>query len=184
MVILCRERSLPDYKVNLTKSLLFLVEETESWISIKNCEAQLIMAHIFLSISLLFLMASDLASAATGLSKPAIIPKFDLDGSLETQLRSVLPQATWNSTNWAPGWVPQACSDAARDNNLQAADFTVINVTYSDCSDPWVLCYHKNSPMTQTDVLNVSYIKFIISLSFMSGQLVVNEKVLDQLSQH
>ncbi len=96
------------------------------------------------------------AAAQSGLSKPAIQPAFDLDGSMETQLRSTLPQHTSSVTTWASGFVPQACKDEAASNGLSAADFAVLNVTYTDCADPWVICRHKNSSVSQSDILKVS----------------------------
>ncbi|KAH8896619.1 hypothetical protein GQ53DRAFT_639409 [Thozetella sp. PMI_491] len=92
-------------------------------------------------------------AAQSGLSKPAIKPSFDLDGTMETQLRNTLPTHSFTVTTWAPGFVPQACKTEATSNSVSAADFAVLNVTYSDCADPWVVCRHKDSPVSQTDSL-------------------------------
>ena len=101
------------------------------------------------------LAAAGLALAQSGLSKPPIKPAFDLDGSMETQLRNTLPEHSYTVTVWASGFVPQACKTEAENNGLSAADMTVLNVTYSDCADPWVVCRHNDSPVSQDEILLV-----------------------------
>ena len=100
--------------------------------------------------------AATTVAAQSGLSKPAIKPSFDLDGSMETQLRNTLPRQPYNFSQWSAGFVPQACKDEATANGVSAADFAVLNVTYSDCDDPWVVCRHKDSPTSVNDILTVS----------------------------
>lgn len=90
------------------------------------------------------------------LDKPAIQPAFDLDGSMETQLRQYLPQKAFGYTQWAAGWVPQDCYDAATDNGFSPADYAVYDVTYTDCSESWVICRHTDSPVSADEIFTAS----------------------------
>ncbi|KAH8895248.1 hypothetical protein GQ53DRAFT_761835 [Thozetella sp. PMI_491] len=77
-----------------------------------------------------------------------------LDFSLENDAgdliyQKYLPSHTYTLSQWAKGKMPEACYywGVTRDQWV-AADFTMWNVTYSDCSTPYVVCRHKNAPKT------------------------------------
>jgi len=90
------------------------------------------------------------------LNKPILQPALDLDGSMETQLRSILPKHSFKVSQWAPGFLPSACKTEAQSQGFKPADIIVLNVTYDDCTGlPWVVCRHKNSVVSQNDLLTV-----------------------------
>ena len=47
---------------------------------------------------------------------------------------------------WEPGWILEDCKRITDTANRSAADVETFNVHYEDCSSPWILCRHKNSP--------------------------------------
>lgn len=51
------------------------------------------------------------------------------------------------------GWIPSDCNGYASSHNVSASDFIIYQVQYSDCSDPWIMCYHKDS---ETSIENMA----------------------------
>ena len=110
------------------------------------------------TINTLGLMAG-LAGLAVGqINKPSAQPPFDVWWSMDDANRANIPTVSWTSSHWSSGWIPETCT-GARDGWLSQFspwDFDVLNVTYSDCRDPWVICRHKQSPLSEQDIFTVS----------------------------
>ncbi|KAK8879711.1 conidiation-specific protein [Apiospora arundinis] len=102
---------------------------------------------------LLVVWAASLATAKTdiwaALSKPPLRPNFD---DFQPILASVLPETHYNIAQWASGWIPSDCKGYAKDHNVKAEDFITYQVQYADCSDPWIMCYHKNSEISMDNI--------------------------------
>ena len=89
------------------------------------------------------------------LNKPVLQPPLDLDGSMESQLRSTLPKHSFQISQWTSGYLPEACKTEAQSQKFKPADLVVFNVTYNDCVVPFVVCRHKSAPVTLNDLLTV-----------------------------
>ncbi|KAK3318838.1 hypothetical protein B0H66DRAFT_251066 [Apodospora peruviana] len=92
--------------------------------------------------------------AASAQNKPLINPAFP-GSRMETDLRNNLKptHSTWDY--WGAGWIPQGCRDIATSHNLNPADFTVFNVHYDDCSEPWSFCRHKRAGASEIDMIDI-----------------------------
>lgn len=78
------------------------------------------------------------------LANPAISPSL---GYLAENLTQHLDFPAWKIQEWDPGYIPAACAvQLAAHRNLSATDIEVYNVTYEDCSAPWIMCRHEESP--------------------------------------
>ncbi|KAI9150328.1 Conidiation-specific protein 13 [Paramyrothecium foliicola] len=80
---------------------------------------------------------------------PRISPPYDVWGEMDNALLGALSvngNVGFSVSEWAPGWVPSTCFEHNWLSSLQAKDFVVYNITYDDCSEPFVLCRHKDSP--------------------------------------
>ncbi|KAK4163972.1 hypothetical protein QBC43DRAFT_334790 [Cladorrhinum sp. PSN259] len=51
-----------------------------------------------------------------------------------------LPAHTYTLSQWTNGKMPSMCYSVINNYNFRPADFVVYNVTFSDCSTPWVIC--------------------------------------------
>jgi hypothetical protein len=88
--------------------------------------------------------------------QPPISPAYDIDGVLETDLETDLPQHSSTRTAWTAGWIPSGCYNEAVNHNLSPSDFEVYDVKYTDCSAPWTICRHKNAPYSWDTIAKVS----------------------------
>ncbi|KAL5332412.1 hypothetical protein BJX70DRAFT_407634 [Aspergillus crustosus] len=86
---------------------------------------------------------------AQRLDKPALSSNLDylLEGN-EANLPTVASQIS----QWEAGSIPKDCKDLGEGEDLSAADFEVYDVTYDDCSDPWLICRHKDAEPAIADV--------------------------------
>ncbi|OAR01581.1 hypothetical protein LLEC1_00869 [Akanthomyces lecanii] len=120
-------------------------------------------------------IAATLPLASAGLNKPIINPQFPNNGlgSLGPGLMQHLRPAKRTWDKWGPGWIPEDCKNLAKSNNLSPFDITPFNIHYEDCPDSWVFCRHKDSPLSETDMMDLfgrmpvkmrSYIRHIIAL--------------------
>jgi hypothetical protein len=103
----------------------------------------------------LSVLASCLVTAnARKLKKPTISPSLDWD-RMETDFRSNLSptHSVWKP--WGAGWIPAACTDFANKHSLKPSDFIVFSVHYSDCSEPWVFCRHKDAAASEADMVDI-----------------------------
>ncbi|KAL4884501.1 hypothetical protein BJY04DRAFT_182616 [Aspergillus karnatakaensis] len=88
---------------------------------------------------------------AQQLEKPALTSNLDylLDGNAAN-----LPEVASQISQWEAGFIPKDCKDLGEGEGLNAADFEVYDVTYDDCSDPWLICRHKDAEPVIADVAN------------------------------
>lgn len=82
-------------------------------------------------------------SVAAKLSKPPLHENLDY---LEAGLKAHLQSPPYQVTEWNPGWIAEDCKSIAENENLNPADVKTYSVKYDDCSAPWILCRHKDSP--------------------------------------
>ncbi|KAL4999355.1 hypothetical protein BDV10DRAFT_57806 [Aspergillus recurvatus] len=82
-----------------------------------------------------------LTLARAELDKPALTP--NLDYLLEGNANS-LPTVNSQIAVWASGYIPKDCQDLGSDEGYDASEFEVYEVTYDDCSDPWLFCRQKD----------------------------------------
>lgn len=69
---------------------------------------------------------------------------------------SYLPTTEYTLSQWPKGKMPRPCYywGVERDR-WNAADFTIYNVTYTDCGMPWVVCLNKKVPRTIKQIAKV-----------------------------
>ncbi|KAM7203798.1 hypothetical protein V8F20_003804 [Naviculisporaceae sp. PSN 640] len=93
-------------------------------------------------------------------------------------ISSNLPLPTATTTLWANGYIPEYCKYEANAQGVSPYDIQVFNITYSDCSTPWVFCRHKDSPTSQNDMVNQfgrlpvkmrNYVRHVISVPYGGG---------------
>ncbi|KAL4962424.1 uncharacterized protein BDV14DRAFT_202759 [Aspergillus stella-maris] len=99
------------------------------------------------------LAASFLPGAHAQLNKTIMDPAVPFD-QMDTHLYANLPPtaATWEE--WEYGWLPARCHDVAEAEGHSPEDMTVYNVTYSDCDRPWIMCRHKDAPMSLDNLID------------------------------
>ncbi|GFP60346.1 conidiation-specific protein 13 [Trichoderma asperellum] len=104
-------------------------------------------------ISFLFLLPLALAK----LDKPIIQPNFPGGGlaSLGQGLLNNLSPTQSTSDNWGAGWIPADCKSLVQGAGLSPFDVTPFNIHYTDCSQTWTFCRHKDSPLSQTDIIDL-----------------------------
>ncbi|KAK3389427.1 hypothetical protein B0H63DRAFT_518655 [Podospora didyma] len=88
-----------------------------------------------------------------------LAPELDFaseSSSGEAAFKQYLPTHTFTVSQWNNGKMPERCYYwAVEADKWNAADFTVYNVTFSDCSTPYVVCRHKNAPKTVSEIATV-----------------------------
>ena len=67
-----------------------------------------------------------------------------------------LPAHTYSLSLWTNGKMPSLCYDKINLYNNVPSDFSVYNVTYSDCSTPWVICRSSSATWTIQQLADVS----------------------------
>jgi len=104
------------------------------------------------------------------LDKPAL--HLDLD-YLESGSENNLHPVQSSIQQWGAGWIPKDCYDIAKSYKFDPKDVQTFNVKYTDCSEAWTLCYHKNSPNTLIHIIDLfgrvpvrmrSYVRHVITL--------------------
>lgn len=119
-------------------------------------------------------MAS-LASAA--LDKPVIEPEFP-DGGLDSLSQGLNdnlspPGNTWKV--WDEGWIPEDCKSMIEGTDFSVFDVIPFDINYDDCGDAWVMCRHKDSPLTEQDIVDtfgkipVRFRSFVRHMLFLPG---------------
>ena len=64
-----------------------------------------------------------------------------------------LPTHTYTLSQWAAGKYPEECHRTIVGDGFNPTDFTVHNVTYSDCpSSPWVICVSRLANKTPVQI--------------------------------
>ncbi|KAI5792554.1 hypothetical protein DFH27DRAFT_517103 [Peziza echinospora] len=104
-----------------------------------------------LSTAAIFVACTSFANAA--LDKPIVVPPVpSMDQALLTHL--VPAYATLNQ--WSDGYIPQDCKTLAINEKLSPNDIEAFDIFYEDCSsDPWVFCRHKDSPVSQKEMVEI-----------------------------
>ncbi|KAH0548026.1 hypothetical protein GP486_008232, partial [Trichoglossum hirsutum] len=92
--------------------------------------------------------------ASAQLDKPLINPPMPFD-KIDQGLLDHLEPTFSTSDAWGGGWIPKDCKDIVEGNTLKATDVEVFNVHYSDCSEPWIMCHHKDSPVSKIDMIDL-----------------------------
>lgn len=77
-------------------------------------------------------------------------------GEIDPALRANLKFSNFQVELLEPGWVPSSCFNDYVTPGLKGKDFTVWKVTYEDCEEPTIICYHKDSPANLGQVFFVS----------------------------
>lgn len=93
-------------------------------------------------------------ASAQNPDKPTIKPPMKWD-RMENDLRRNLSPANSTRKYWSPGWIPATCKDFADGHNLSSSNFTVFNVNYDDCSEPWIFCRHMNATASELDMIEM-----------------------------
>ncbi|KAI0112351.1 hypothetical protein F4776DRAFT_656962 [Hypoxylon sp. NC0597] len=94
--------------------------------------------HLFFALPLLVF-------ADNPVSRPAIIPPFDLQGTIEKGLQEHLTSSKWSISYWNKSMLPLGCNQIADQYLTNIANLEVFQVQYDDCSQPWVMCRHKDA---------------------------------------
>ncbi|KAK3995189.1 hypothetical protein QBC44DRAFT_389917 [Cladorrhinum sp. PSN332] len=64
-----------------------------------------------------------------------------------------LPDSTFTITPWTNNKIPQTCVRwSVTQYGFSINDFSVFNVTYPDCSVPFVVCYHRKAQKTISQI--------------------------------
>ena len=102
-------------------------------------------------ISSLIVLGQLIALAVARLDKPILNKDLSY---LHDGLVAHLPGKPAHYSTWNPGWIPQDCSNIIFTANLSNTDVDVYNVQYEDCSTPWIICRHKDSPNSLEQLLD------------------------------
>lgn len=113
--------------------------------------------------------------AAARLDKPVIQPNFPgggLDSLSQDLLNNLKPTHSTND-DWGSDYLPADCKNIAKSNGFSPFDVSAFNIHYDDCSEPWIFCRHKDSPLSKIDMIDIwgrlpvrmrQYIRHIIAL--------------------
>lgn len=55
-------------------------------------------------------------------------------------------------SEWTNDLMPRECEMHLKNDGFDEADFTMYNVTFTDCTMPFVMCHSKNSPKTPSQI--------------------------------
>lgn len=124
------------------------------------------------TLLIIFLLLHSLVDTKSHeLKKPALFEKGL--SMLNKGLEEHLPTTKYRIEKWGPGWTNQRCKARTEKANETATKIDTYNVFYDDCSTPWVLCRHTDSPdpldnlvgnLGRMPVRARSYIKAVLSL--------------------
>lgn len=95
--------------------------------------------------------------ALATLNKPVIQPNFPGGGlaSLGQGLLDNLKPTQSTSDVWGAGWIPADCKSLVQGAGFSPSDVIPFNIHYTDCSQTWTFCRHKDSPLSQTDIIDL-----------------------------
>ncbi|KAI9660571.1 MAG: hypothetical protein M1821_009923 [Bathelium mastoideum] len=95
------------------------------------------------------LAAATLAQAQYNTTAPLNKPPLESSLSyLEQGLEDNLAKTAYTLSQWTNGQIPEDCFNIANEEGQAPTDYETYEVTYSDCGDPWLFCYHKDSEVT------------------------------------
>ncbi|KAL6790959.1 hypothetical protein J3E68DRAFT_411704 [Trichoderma sp. SZMC 28012] len=102
-------------------------------------------------------LLSLLPFVAANLNKPVITPNFPGNGlaSLGQGLMDHLAptHSTWD--DWGAGWIPADCKSMVQGAGFSPNDIIPFNIHYDDCAQSWTFCRHKNSPLSEIQILDI-----------------------------
>jgi len=80
--------------------------------------------------------------------------EFSLESSLgNAAFLQYLPTSTFSLTQWTNNKMPQACYHwGAEYYKFNPREFIMYNVTFADCPQPFVVCYHSKAQKTITQI--------------------------------
>ncbi|KAL7620913.1 hypothetical protein AAE478_008223 [Parahypoxylon ruwenzoriense] len=81
---------------------------------------------------------------------PEISPAFDFNGEVEKGLQEHLPLTQSTIHFWTDGRIPADCKNNAEIHGYNATEFDVLEVTYRDCTQPWIMCRLKTAKTDST----------------------------------
>ncbi|KAL8864855.1 MAG: hypothetical protein Q9174_007190 [Haloplaca sp. 1 TL-2023] len=90
--------------------------------------------------------------ASQRLTKPPLQQNLD---NLKQGFLDNLPAQGASRSGFQAGFIPAGCKNIIQREGYNPADFQVVNVKYNDCNAPWIICYHKNSPVTLDNFIRV-----------------------------
>ncbi|KAI4270971.1 MAG: hypothetical protein LQ337_006347 [Flavoplaca oasis] len=90
-------------------------------------------------------------AASQELTKPPVQDNLD---NLKQGLVNNLKVTQSSREKFRAGWMPKVCKDIANDEKRNPADFQIWKVKYNDCPEPWIMCYHRNSPSPLDALIN------------------------------
>ncbi|KAL8790338.1 MAG: hypothetical protein Q9213_000690 [Squamulea squamosa] len=85
------------------------------------------------------------------LTKPPLQQNLD---NLPPGFYNNLKPTTSTRTAFQAGYIPSDCKNIATREGFNPADIQTWNIKYSDCSTPWIFCYHKNSNGPLNDLVD------------------------------
>jgi hypothetical protein len=112
------------------------------------------------------------APAMAGLGKPVLF-KDGLGPHVNDKMMANMPSTKSTYKQWAAGTIPETCANEGKNANpsLNPADFQIFDVTYTDCSEAWIMCRHKSAQLTLVYLLCWSIIHRQRSEANFSGLL-------------
>ncbi|KAL7917761.1 hypothetical protein ACQKWADRAFT_305971 [Trichoderma austrokoningii] len=95
--------------------------------------------------------------AFANLDKPVIQPNFPSSGpnTIGQGLLDNLKPTHSTSDVWGAGWIPADCKALVEAAKLSPFDVIPFNIHYTDCSQTWTFCRHKDSPLSQIDIIDL-----------------------------
>jgi hypothetical protein len=99
-------------------------------------------------------LTAALAPLVSAQKKAVINPSLDMD-KFETPFKTAWPVTAHTIQQWPAGHTTAKCKDWAIAHNLTVTDFELFEVTYDDCSVPWIMCRHKEAPPSQEEMADV-----------------------------
>ncbi|KAL8996868.1 MAG: hypothetical protein Q9169_003720 [Polycauliona sp. 2 TL-2023] len=136
-------------------------------------------------------------AASQRLNKPPIQDSLD---KLKSGLLNNLKVTQSTREKFRAGWMPEVCKDVAIKEKKNPADFQIWKVKYNDCSEPWIMCYHRNSNQPLDALVNTfgrlpihtrDFVRHIVSIPSdqtyaynMNGNIVFFGATLNSLPIH
>ncbi|KFY97590.1 hypothetical protein V500_02006 [Pseudogymnoascus sp. VKM F-4518 (FW-2643)] len=95
------------------------------------------------------------APVIADLGKPVLF-KDGLGPHVNTKLMANMPSTKSTHKEWAHGTIPESCAAQGKNANppLKTADFHIFDVRYTDCDEPWIMCRHKDAPLSINQLID------------------------------
>ncbi|KAH8901652.1 hypothetical protein GQ53DRAFT_674887 [Thozetella sp. PMI_491] len=89
--------------------------------------------------------------ALATLDKPALWGNLDF---LHAGLAANLPSHSYKVAAFLDGYIATACLERAQADGYDPKLITTYSVTFSDCTVPWLMCRHRDSPVSLDNYLD------------------------------